>query len=183
MCLSHNRNLTTYKTTSPSPGPHHRCHTSGIKLPSNPTHHYQANYIPILTHLSSLLDTWWPLCVSLRRSRCRYFLNSFIFTESSWSRSPLTFTISFNPGYSNTYGAPQNLECQGLFNFVTNLVEAWGSQTSLVIIMQPSWPRSPKTEIPLWVSLEAIYLYPLMGPITNPTNQHSGTDCKVLLII
>lgn len=36
----------------------------GINLTSNPTHLFQSNYLPMLNHLSSLLNTWQPLCVS-----------------------------------------------------------------------------------------------------------------------
>lgn len=165
----------------------------GIRLTSNPVSLYQANYLPMLPHLSSLLDTWRPLCVSwlgrvaaVKMSLLPKLLYLYrvlpIAIPSYFHRIIQSCVFKYiwgpiKPRVTRSILLRSKL-CGGLGlpNFAHYYHAAQVAQLTLL---------HAKTEIPLWVSLEAIELSPLMvsnmqwlhsstrGLISNPVTRHS----------
>lgn len=139
----------------------------GIKLTGNPASLYQANDLPMLSYLTSLLDAWRPLCVSwLGRVAAvkMSLLPKLLYLYRSLF--PPTSIESFRPVYFSTYGAPLNQKVPrsvlhsklsgglGIPNFARYYHAAQLAQITLL---------HAKIEISLWVSLEAIELTSLVG--------------------
>lgn len=163
----------------------------GNKLTSDPLNLFHSNYLPMLTQLSSLLNSWQPLCVSwlgrvaaVKMSLLPKLL--YLYRVLPIAIPPYYHRTIQNRVFKYIWGPTKPRVARPVLLRhklngglgITNFLHYYHAARLAQSILYHS-----KTETPLWVSLEAIDLHPITvtnllwlppaarGTITNPITQ------------